>query len=600
MLDRALLLVLCWTALLAAACGPAPAGRRPQQLPTQPEIPPELREAAAARWDSVSDGFMQWYLQEHPVRATRLGVHDYDGALPDLTRSGIRVRTDTLLYWLGHLQRLNPVLLEGGALYDHRVMEFAIRSELLDLEEIRWWEQNPMLYGQVIADGLASLAEREYEPVDDRMRALLSRMDQIPRVTAAARENLRNPPRLWAEIAARNARASARFIRDGLWPALESQGADTVSAFFRDQFDTGRRQAASDVEAYADWIESSLLPTASGRFRLGRHMFERKVRYDEHFALTVEELDRLNEEAIAEYQEWVARVAAEIDPTRSPREIMDSITGIYPEPDELLDTARGYMTELQDFVRANEIVTLPADELPVVRETPEWQRLGFASLDAPGPFEEASLRAFFNITNVDPDWTDEQKRQHLTYFNYPGLLGVAIHEAMPGHFVQLTYERQIESDIRRAFTPPSFVEGWAHYAEQMLLDEGFADQDPAVRLGQLRRALQRHARWYAGLHMHAFDASIDELTRRFMEIAYFPEFPARREVERATYDPTYLYYALGRMRILQLREDYREYLEGRDEEFSLQAFHDRLLELGLPIPLARDTLIPGRAPAGSN
>ncbi|HSH44431.1 MAG TPA: DUF885 family protein, partial [Longimicrobiales bacterium] len=205
--------------------------------------------------------------------------------------------------------------------------------------------------------------------------------------------------------------------------------------------------------------------------------------------------------------------------------------------------------------------------------------------------------AFFNITNVDPEWTAEEQAQHLTYFNYPGLLGVTVHETFPGHFVQLAFLRELDSPLRKVFAPRTLTEGWAHYTEEMVLDEGFGDGDPDLRLGQLRRALQRHARWHAALQLHAFGADLDSVVRDFMEIAYFDEFPARREVIRATYDPTYLYYALGRMQIFELREDYREHAEQRNQVFSLREFHDEFLSLGLPATIARDAMLePRQAP----
>ena len=220
-------------------------------------------------------------------------------------------------------------------------------------------------------------------------------------------------------------------------------------------------------------------------------------------------------------------------------------------------------------------------------------------MSTPGPFENVATEAYYNITNVDPSWSNDQKEQHLTYFNYAGLYGISIHEAMPGHFVQLLFRRQVPSDVRKVFTPNTLVEGWAHYVAQMMIDAGLGDGDAAIRLGQLRRALQRHARWYAGLAMHAFDESLEPVTKRFQEIAFFAPFPALRETQRGTYNPTYLYYALGRMQILELREDYRAHVESRGEEFSLREFHDRFLKLGLPVSLAREVMLPPASAPGS-
>lgn len=587
--------LLIGIAALTVACGAPPEPERPPtEAPGAYEPTPQDVERAAQRFRTVERGFLDWYYETHPVRATELGIHAYDARLPALDRAAIQARIDDLLDWLAQLDRVPPALLEDDRRYDYGVLEFALRSELLDLEEIRNWVADPRLYTSTIADGLSSLADREFAPVPDRVRSLVARMGAAPGLLDAARQNLRTPPRVWTELAIGETRGLARYIAEDLPAALTAQAGAPVED---PALASASEALVRALEQHAQWLESDLLPRSSGDFRLGPYIFQRKLLYDEHINLGVEELDRLNERRITEYQQEVARVAAEIDPARTPRQIMDSLVASHPEPEELIPTARDMMMDLRAWVRANDIVTLPTEEVPEVRETPPYARAGFASMDAPGPFEEQGLEAYYNITNVDPAWTEEQKRQHLTYFNYPGLLGVTIHETFPGHFVQLAYERRVSSDLRKVFTPRSFVEGWAHYAEQMVIDQGFRSGDPAVRLGQLRRALQRHARWYAGLHLHAFGASLDDVVRRFMEIAYFEEFPARREVIRGTYDPTYLYYALGRMQILELREDYRRHVEQREEQFSLREFHDRLLELGLPLTLAREALIsPPRGP----
>ena len=216
-------------------------------------------------------------------------------------------------------------------------------------------------------------------------------------------------------------------------------------------------------------------------------------------------------------------------------------------------------------------------------------------MSAPGPFEKTANEAYYNITPVDPEWDATKAREHLTYFNYPGLLGITVHEAFPGHYVQLLYRPQIASDVRKILSPETLIEGWAHYSEQMMVDENLGNGDPKVRLGQLRRALQRHARWYACLAIHAFDVPLEEAIERFQKIAYFAAFPARRETERATYDAIYLYYALGRMQILELRKDYQKQVEAAGKTFSLREFHDRFLRTGLPPSLAREVLLSPQA-----
>lgn len=555
--------------------------------------PVAMPTPADAAFSRLAREFLEAYAAQNPVRATGLGLHRYDTELPDLSAAAHERRARELRNWLARLERIDRQALTGDAVFDARILENALRADLLELEEVREWRRNPMVYNGVIAYGLSSLSSREFAPVEERMRSLVARLEKVPAVIAAAKANLTDVPRPWAEQALKDIQGTGVYLRKDLPQALEAQGAARVDAGLRQALEAARKKAEGEVEGFARWLEKELLPRANGDFRLGRALFEKKLALEEHVELSAEQLRDINEKAIRFYQAWVAREAARIDPQRTPAEVMATIAGDYPSAEELIPTARRQLQEVQRFVLDKGLVTLPSERLPTVRETPPYARMGFASMETPGPFEQRGTEAYYNITNVEPDWTPEQKAQHLTYFNRSGLLGITVHEAMPGHFVQLLYESRIPTDVRKVFTPASLVEGWAHYAEQMMVDEGLGGGDPAVRLGQLRRALQRHARWHAALALHVFGESVEQAAKRYAEIAYFESFPALREVQRGTFNPTYLYYALGRMQILKLREDYRRHLEARGQAFSLRDFHDRFLQLGLPVTLARQVLLPG-------
>ncbi|HYW08468.1 MAG TPA: DUF885 domain-containing protein [Longimicrobium sp.] len=582
-------------ALLAgcAAGGPA-AAPAPSPTTATPASDPAASDAEA-RYQRFARRALDLHYAANPVRSTSLGLHQFDTRMPDLSQRGLGRRAGELTELLAAMERIDREQLRGDSYWDYQVLDYALRAELLELEEVRSWRKNPSFYNGAIAGGLASLSSREFAPVEQRMESLVARMGQIPAVTAAARANLvpAEVPQLWAADAVRNTRGTVSFLRLDLPRALAAQGMGGVSPAVRARFDSAHAAAIREVGAYADWIEREVVPVARGEFRLGRNVFERKLRYEEHVELDAERLRDINEAAILRYHAWVAREAAKIDRTRAPAAIMDSITRVHPTPERLIPTARAQLDTIRRFIVERGIVTLPSDRMPTVRETPEYARQGFASMDTPGPFERVATEAFYNITNVDPAWTAEQKAQHLTYFNYPGLLGITVHEAMPGHFVQLLYEARIPTEVRKVFNSASVVEGWAHYTEQMMVDEGLGGGDVGVRLGQLRRALQRHARWHAGLSMHAFGDSVENAAKRFEQIAFFAPFPALRETQRGTNDPTYLYYALGRMQILKLREDYRRYVESQGRTFSLRDFHDRFLMIGLPVSLARKVMIPG-------
>ncbi len=547
---------------------------------------------AAQTFRTFASDYLAAYFTIHPVRATQLGIHEQDGRLPDLSAAAIRKRVKQLRSYLRLLLEIDRQLLDVEASLDHRVLEHAIRAELLELEEVRGWRHNPMLYNRLMAEGTASLIDREFAPLAARLVSLTSRLNGYAELVRNARKNLKDVPAAWTELAIKNTRGHVEFLREDVPRALATQGLGEIGAASRARWALARRAALAEIESFLAWLQRDLAPRSSGDFRLGTDVLQRKLLYEEHVTTGVDELNELNEQAIREYGAWVLREAARIDADRPVAEVMAEITSRHPAPDELIATARRNVEQARQFIRAHGIVTLPTDELPVVRPTPEYARSGFASMSTPGPFESNATDAYYNITLVDPDWSARQEAEHLTYFNYPGLLGVSIHEVMPGHFVQLLYRRQVPTDLRKVFMPASLIEGWAHYTEQMMIDEGFGASIRGVRLGQLRRALQRHARWHVGMAMHVSGASILESAIEFADIAYFAEFPALRETQRGTYNPTFLYYALGRMEILRLREDYRTYLEARGETFGLREFHDAVLRLGLPIPLIRDVLMP--------
>jgi len=544
------------------------------------------------RFDALSQDFLQWYLALDPVRATELGVHDWDDRLPDVSAAAIAAAVTEWRDWLVRVEEIPRANLNRDAYFDHRILEYGIRAGLLELEEVGAWRRNPNHYNSLAARGVATLIDREFAPLAVRVVALRGRLGQLPALLASARQNLNDVPRVWVDLAVRNVAGTASFLRNDVPEALALQGIGDLPEEVSSGMSEDLARAVEEIQRFETWLREELAPRANGDFRLGPDLFRRKLLYEEHFDIDLETLREMNDIAIADYRAWVEREARIMDSSLPAGEVMAKITGQYPSSDKLIEIASQYVDQARAFVLEHELVTLPSDELPVIRPTPEFARSGFASMSTPGPFESDATTAYYNITLVDPNWSERQKAEHLTYFNYAGLLGISIHEVIPGHFVQLLYRQQVPTDLRKVFMPASLIEGWAHYTEQMMIDEGFGDFNPGARLGQLRRALQRHARWHVGMAMHVSGESIIESAIEFAEIAYFAEFPALRETQRGTYNPTYLYYALGRMEILRLREDYRTHVESQGGTFAMREFHDSFLRLGLPIPLAREVLIP--------
>jgi len=577
---------------VAAGCGPAP---RPGDLERPPETVLHATEVeieeATADFIALRDAFLPAYYEARPVRATELGIHEHDARLPAMDRAGIQRYIDRVLEWLAELESIPLPHLQGDLRYDYGVLEFALRGELLEMEEIRSWVRDPRVYTEVIGRGIAGVAERPSVPLSERAEAIVSRMDAASGVLEAARENVSVPPSVWTERAVEDTHGLIVFLEEDL-PAMLSAQAGATDAMALHGLGSSRDRLVGALRDHLEWLEQDLAPRSTGEFRLGRFLLERKLLYEEHIALSVDELDQLNERAIAGYREQLARTAAEIDPRRTPRAILDSLALDHPEAEELLGTARAMMVSARDWVARSGVVGVPDEELPAVRDALPYARAQLAALDGPGPFSDVGAETYYRLTHPLPGWPADRQEAYLRQFNRQALLVETLNRTFPGRYVQAGYQREVENELRQVFTPRSFVEGWAHYAEQMALDEGFGEGDPALRLEQVRRALERHARWYAALHLHALGAPVDEVVARYMEIAHVREAEARREVIRGTYDPTYLYSALGRMQILDIREDYQERVESEGGVFSIAEFHDRVLRLALPLPLVRERLLP--------
>jgi len=240
---------------------------------------------------------------------------------------------------------------------------------------------------------------------------------------------------------------------------------------------------------------------------------------------------------------------------------------------------RQQLEELQTFLERQAIITLPPGEAVTVAQTPDFYRWSFASMWTPGPFESKASRAYYYLTDADRSWPAERQDEYLRDYNYPTLWSISIHEVYPGHFIHYQHLRRVESKARKSilFAPASFVEGWAHYTEQMMIEAGFGRQDYGIQLGQMAESLIRLARFVVCIKLHTEDLSVEQGVRFFREEAFMEETSARREAERGTFDPTYLVYSLGKLMLLKLRHDFKQQ---QGKAFSLRTFHDTLLGQG--------------------
>jgi uncharacterized protein (DUF885 family) len=279
------------------------------------------------------------------------------------------------------------------------------------------------------------------------------------------------------------------------------------------------------------------------------------------------------------------------DPLEAWRKAKD----VHPAPGTLIATAREQVNELRTFLSRTPVVGMPEGDDVTVGATPEFFRWSFASMWTPGPFETRASRAMYYLTDADPSWPAQRQIEHLRDFNTPTLWTISMHEVFPGHYLHYQHLRRVTSKVRRStlFAPASYIEGWAHYCEQMMLEAGFGRGDSALKLGQLGEALVRLARFVVGIRLHTDDWSVEQGVRFFREEAFLEEASARREAERGTFDPTYLVYSVGKLMLLKLRHDWQEDQRGKT---TLRAFHDAFLAQGsAPFPALRRLMLDNAA-----
>jgi uncharacterized protein (DUF885 family) len=250
------------------------------------------------------------------------------------------------------------------------------------------------------------------------------------------------------------------------------------------------------------------------------------------------------------------------------------------------------LEEVRQFVVTKDVITIPSEVRPRVEDTPTYARGGgFASMDTPGPYETKATEAFYYVTPVEKDWDAKHKEEHLRLFNRPVVALIDIHEAFPGHFVQFLYSPRFPTKTRKLIFAGTNAEGWAHYAEQMLVDEGYGGGDPRIRLAQLSEALVRDCRYVVAIKLHTQGLSVEDGAKIFVEKGFMEPANAYEEARRGTFNPTYLYYTLGKIEIQKLRDEYRAKTGA-----SLKQFHNAFVAQGaLPIPLVRKLLL--EAPA---
>jgi uncharacterized protein (DUF885 family) len=551
-----------------------------------------------AEYEGVAEEYVKTYLAAHPLQGTGLGLHEYDGKISDYSRLALDAELSRLKRFDDRLAKFDPAKLSQRQSIDLRILQAAVKRELFEMQDMSVFERNPMVYAR--AGDVNVYIKRNFAPLEDRVRSLVAIESQIPNILIAARTNLDEKlPKPFIELAIQIARGSADFLKKDLIAAVSGLKDEQL----RVAFQTANRKAANALNDYATWLEREKLPKATLDFALGEEKFGRFLAQTELVDLPPQKILEIGMTQLKAEQEAFAEAAKKIDPNKPAIEVFKQIQSEHPASDKLIPDIAKDLEKLRKYVTDRKLVAIPSAIRAKVKETPQYLRAtSFASMDTPGPFEKRATEAYYYITPTEEDWPAQEKEEWLTAFNYYTADVTSIHEVYPGHYVQFLHlNASSASKADKIFGSYAFIEGWAHYCEKMMIDEGFgspSNSSPSedevkraakYRMAQADEALLRLCRLCVSIKVHTQNMSIDEATKFFQDNCYYEAKPARQEAMRATFDPGYLNYTLGKLQILKLRDDYKAQ---QGDEFSLQKFHNELLSHGMPpIRLLREIML---------
>ncbi len=542
----------------------------------------EMSQPLDARFWALVDDHFAYLVRAMPVFATFVGIHSEDHRIGDGSRDAIVDRISHERRFMADVQALDAGGLSDEVRFERELALHGSRLSLFDLEEERSWERRSCAMEEV-GDAIFSILARDFAPLADRLESIASRLEGVPEALAQHRTRLAaNPVRIWGEIDLESAAEMPALFGEvvgaaaGTWPA-GSPGLRRI--------ESAAGRAASAVSEYAGWLRGRLAG-GTDEWRLGRERYERLVELRALEGLTPDEILAIGEEQLEANRRARREAAREVDPSAAEAEILERLKSDHPATFEAaLDAYRDAMLRARGHIVERELATLPPGETLTVQPTPEYLRnaaVPFAAYFQPPRFDPHPAGIYVVTPSVDA--SPSAMREHYR----TSISNTSIHEAYPGHHLQLSAANGHPSLVRALVEAPEFVEGWGMYSEQMMREEGF-DDGPEFRVAMYTDAIWRACRVVLDVRMHRGDVTVDQATDFLVDRTGFERANARAEVLRYTYTPTYqLSYLLGKVLLLRLRDDERRRL---GDAFSLRRFHDQLLYSGgIPISFHRRLL----------
>lgn len=526
----------------------------------------------------LADKYLEFMMREYPTAATSFGVHKYDSRLPDYCLKAQVSKSKQLKKYLSEFQSINFEKLSRDNKIDWNLVVADIKSKMLEIDSIQYWKRNPDFYSSEANNSIYTLVQRDFAPLDERLKSVIAREKQIPAFIAKGRKNLvvKKVPKIYAEISLEQMPGIISFFKETLPETFKSVKDKNLLS----EFTATNQSCIAALVDYKTYIKEKVLPDSKGKFAIGEKNYLEKLYAEELVDSTIDDLLKVGEAELDRLKKQFVECAKSIDKKQSPNKVYEAVASKHPEPDKLITSTSSVLEEIRSFCIDKNICTIPGEERARVAATPPFMRaLVFAAMDTPGPFEKNAKEAYYYVTPPEKSWDKKRIEEHLRSFSNQDLLNTSVHEAYPGHYTQFLWVNKAPTKIRKVFGCSSNAEGWAHYCEQMMVEEGFKNNSPELRLCQIHDALLRVCRYIAGVKMHTRGMTMKEAIKLFEEDGFQEHANAVREVKRGTMDPTYLVYTLGKLKIIAMKEDFRK---SRKKDYQLKDFHNRFLKQGYP------------------
>ena len=521
---------------------------------------PQPTEPTTSEFGSYSARLVDELLALKPSWGRGVGLHDYDGKVADYSKAGIDRRIAALRAAKAKLGSFAAATLSENDALDRAILENMVDYDLFDLTERRRHETDARFYTELF--GVSGYINFDYAPLEQRVRSLVAHeraaLEQTQHVLGNLDAVLSKPG---VETAIKAYRGYATYLRGDVAEVV----ADIGDAELKKAFGEVNEQLAARADEIAAGLQKRFLPKADMKAHvLGVERYKRFV---------------MAQEGMESFDLAAFRAQAEADLKRNKaayRELAKTVKVTRPDREELLAAATKLVEDSRKFIVDKGLVTIPSDDRCTVKESPPFMRWNAAFLNMPGPYDTAK-QAYYYITMPDPSLPKKEQEEYI--FPWGVLMATTVHEAYPGHFLHGLWTRNAPTRVTKMVDSYSFTEGWAHYTEQLMVEEGFGQDDPQNRLGQLSDALLRNCRFVASIGLHTEGMTLEQAAKRFEDDCFQDSATAREQAVRGTFDPGYFAYTVGKLQILELREELKKEL---GDAFELRKFHDALLGFGAP------------------